>query len=102
MQGRNTRVGALRRVLFFAAALLGLLLVASASASAKMTQTITFTSSPPSLTLAGGTYQVSATSPAGTKVLLNPGGACRFRAPSSTTSLAEEEKRGSPLRLGVN
>ena len=57
-------------------AVLGTSVLLCASASAKMAQTITFTSSPPSPAVAGGSYEVSATPSSPVPVALAAEGAC--------------------------
>jgi hypothetical protein len=59
-----------------------------ASASAKMPQTITFTSTPPAIAVAGESYEVSARSSSGLTVDLTVRGACSFSKPQ-----ADSEKR---------
>ena len=77
--------GRIRRVLLIAAVLLGALLVPGASATGLLkNQTISFTSAPPSRAVAGGSYQVSATSSSGLPVDISigaPSGACSFAPP---------------------
>ena len=69
------------------AAVLGTTLLFCASASAKLAQTITFTSTTPSGAVAGGSYTVSATDTSG-MVLLSADGACSLSKP-----LANEKER---------
>ena len=57
-------------------AVLGVLPLFSASASANMAQTITITSSPPQEAVAGGSYTVSATETSGLEVYFGTEGAC--------------------------
>ena len=58
---------------------LGTLLLFGASASAKMAQTITFASTPPSGAVAGDSYTASATETSGMRVSFQAGGACAFK-----------------------
>ena len=79
-----------------AAVLLGVLLVRCASASA----TTTITSVPPSPTIAGGSYAVSATSSTGRPVWLRASGACSLTKPSAEQSLPKTNPPiVEPIRL---
>lgn len=78
--GRGARVRGVAAL----GAVLGTSLLFCASAWAKMPQTITFTSTPPSTAVAGGSYEVSARSSSGLPVRLSAGGVhapCSFGEP---------------------
>lgn len=68
-----------------------------ASAWAKTPLTITFTSPPPDGAVAGGSYEVSATSSAGLPVSLSVGGACSFSRPAASQTLEHEVVEEQPL-----
>ncbi len=85
------------------AALLGVCVLFGATASAKLSQTITFTSIPPSDAVVGGTYEVSASASSQEPVALElkehetlPHGACRFGAPATA---GDEQRLSSRGRL---
>ena len=81
-------------------AMLGALLLFGVSASAKMAQTIAFTSTSPAGAVAGGSYEASATATSGRLVLL-AGGACSFRAPTAKQERLEVEiNEKQPVELG--
>ena len=71
------------------AAVLGMSLLCCASALAKMTQTITFTSTPPSPAAAGESYEVSARSSSGLPVELLPSDGCSTGGFQEVWSLAK-------------
>ena len=74
------------------AAVLGTSMLVCASASARTAQTITFTSSPPSQAVAGGSYEVSATSSSGLPVELRTYGGCSLTKPDPNTPVHLELK----------
>ena len=89
MRGEISGAGRTGRVLSIAVVLLGALLVPGASATGLFKdQTISFTSVPPSRAVAGGSYQVSATSSSGLPVDISigaPRAACSFAPPQKAS-----------------
>ena len=75
-------------------AVMGTSMLLCASGSAKTTQTITFTSTPPSPAIAGESYEVSATSSSGgpVELLISSGFApCSFQKPDEIASVGGRE-----------
>jgi hypothetical protein len=92
MVGRGSGVRGLAAV----AAVAGMALLFCGSALAKMPQTITFTSSPPTGAVAGESYEVAATETSGGSVDFWASGACSFEKPWPTVELYKKplhEKR---------
>ena len=79
-------------------AVLGISVLFYASAGAATPETTAFNTSPPSRAVAGGAYQVSATSSSGLPVLLTATGSCSFTKPQagSEKSLKEVATHSTP------
>jgi hypothetical protein len=89
-------------------AVLGVCVLFGASASAKLSQTITFASVPPSDAVVGGTYEVSASASSQEPVALEvkepetqKHSACRFGAPATAGSEQHLSSRGRQEPRGV-
>ena len=83
-------------------AVLGSSMLLCASASAKMAQTIMFTSAAPSDPVAGGSYTVSASETSGMQVFVAAVGACSFGKPGQPNAedrLEAERVEEQPLEL---